>query len=488
MPFPPYPSTPQPFTWTKGQPLQAPWLRNDVFNALLLLTQPPVFSGAQTGVPVAFTVAAGQPFTAAGTAYPLGQPVIFTSTGSGFPSSLTQGQVYYVYNPAGTTFQISTTQGATSPYTSYGSGSGTVQSTQLITQNAWTPVNLDTELNDAWAGHQDTSNPPYYYGMFPGWYLADLIFPANVTNNGSAVSAGLLTQEGTGTVATIGGQCGKMSQTSGRYASSSVTRLVQLSVTGTYAGPQNNYVAAAAWQDSPGAITALATATRFAQMNLEWVAALSGNAMLPVPDNDTWPAPPQMLTSTFVNKNVRDTIGFLAYRPVMEAYYNAGTFSLASQSSEPATGTTIPLDSVHADTRSAFNTGTSTWTCPVPGIYDVYAQVPVKASSSSVSAAAGFTLTSANYNSGTAFTIWGPIQAALTSTGEVNCAVMRRRVRLNRGDTIKLAGYQNSSGSSAATVPSGTWQARLITVWRGKTGPLAAPAGYPSFYPLTYPA
>ena len=466
MPFPPYPSTPSPFTWTKGQPVWAPWLRSDVVNAVLLLTQPPVFSGSQTGVPASFTAIAGTSFTAPATAYVTGQPIVFS--GGSIPSGITAGQVYYVFNPVAGTFGITLTAGG-SVYTGYGSGHGTVATTQLITQSAWTGVSLDTEpgAGDAWNGHQTTTNPAYWYGMFPGYYLAEFTFPCAYTGGGgTGVSAGLLTQEGTGPQQVVGGQCGRISGTAGRYAQVSVTRLLALSVTGTYAGPGNNYAAAAAWQDNASPITPLAAPTRYAQMNTEWLAALSGTPCQ-VPDNDTWPAPPLPVGATFVNKNIRDTIGFLAFRPVMEAYWT-GAYALASGSNLPGTGSTIPCNHVQADNWGAFSAASGVWTAPVPGLYDVYAQVAVSAASTSNGVAAGFTMTSANYNSGTTFTVWGPPQGALTGAGEVNCAVMRRRVRLNAGDFLTLAGFQNDSGSNPATLSYGTWKSRLITVWRAK--------------------
>lgn len=472
MPYPPFPALPAPFTWTKGQSLQAPWLRNDVVNALLLIAQPPVFSGSQTGSPVAFTSIAGTSITAPGTSYTLNQPVVFSSSGGGFPSGLTAGQIYYVYNPVGPVFGIATTAGATSPYTGYGAGSGTVATTQIITASAWTGVNLDTEpgAGDPWGGHQISANMPYFYGMFPGVYLVDFTFPANWTSGGGGVSAGLLTQEGTGLPVTVGGQCGPVSASAGRYSSVSVARLVQFSVTGTYGGAGNNYAGAAAWQDAATAMTPLATPTRFALMNAEWVCALTGNPALPVPDNDPWPEPPLGVGATFANKNVRDTIGFLAFRPTMEAYYAPGGFLIPAAASLPALGTPIPLSGVTVDNRSAFGPIGSAfgWTAPVPGVYDLYGQVPVNATGTLISLAAGLTVTSANYNSGSSFTVWGAPQQALNAPGEVNCAIVRRRLRVNAGDTVLLAGFAADSASNPGTVPYGTWAARIIAVFRNK--------------------
>src|SRR6202034_4690150 len=110
-------------------------------------------------------------------------------------------------------FGISTTPGGVA-YTGFTAGyGGTVTASQLITQSAWTGINLDTEpgAGDPWGGHQVSANEPYYYGMLPGIYLADFTFPANWNSGGGGVSAGLFTQEGTGPLVTVGGQCGQLS-------------------------------------------------------------------------------------------------------------------------------------------------------------------------------------------------------------------------------------------------------------------------------------
>ena len=468
MPFPPWPAAPSPVTWVKGDHADAAQLRSDVLNALLLLTQPPVFSGAATGVPTTFTYATSAGLFTSNATYADGQTLLLSGlTGCSAFSTTT---VYFVQN-SGTapgTFQLATS-GTGSPITTGTSGSGTAQMTQQIATSSWTPVSLDTEVSDAWNTHQTTSNAPYAYGMFGGYYLAEFLFAPSYTGGAGTVSAGIVAQEGTALPVTTGGARMPNSGTSGRYPGVAAVKLLQFTATGTYGGAVNNYVAGAAWQDSGSTVTPLATGTRYPQLNLEWVSGLAANPALPVPDNDAWPAAPQVLGRTFLNKNIRDAVSFLAARPVMEAVYSAGTFSLAAQSSLPAVGTTIPLDTIHVDNRATatqaqMSTSTHVWTCLYPGLYDVYAQTCSNAASTSTSVAAGITVTSVNYNSGSAFTVWGPAQKAATSG--VNSAIVRRRLRLAYGDTLKLAGFQSDSASAAATVPGGTWQPRLITIWR----------------------
>jgi hypothetical protein len=145
--------------------------------------------------------------------------------------------------------------------------------------------------------------------------------------------------------------------------------------------------------------------------------------------------------------------------------YLAGSQTLASQTSLPSPGSAVSLDTAYIDTYGAFNATTHTWTAPVPGTYWCYGQAPVTGGSGAVSVDCGLTIVSANYNGGTVMTVWGGAQVASTSSSEVNCAVVRRLLRFNAGDTLQLAAYQDG-----ATTPhlqaGGAWQCRLIAIWR----------------------
>ena len=464
IPFPPYPLTPQPVTYAEDANIPASTLRSDVDNATLLLTQPPLFVGTQTGSPTPFVAAAGSgaTITTAGAGYSAAQPLVLSGS---VPTPLSAGTVYYASGVSGQLFGLALTSGG-SAVTLTSGGSGTATSIQfLVSGSVPTALNLDTTVTDPWAGHLTTSNVPTYYAIFPGYYLCELEVPLNYTGGSGSVSVAIEGQEGAGPVTTYGGQCMPNSGTSSRYAQPSVAKLLAFSVAGSYGAPANNYVQGAVYQDSGSQQQALINPGRSSQFQVQWVAALTGTAGLPVPDNDTWAAPPQVVSSTFVNKNIRDTIGFLSYIPICEAYYAAGTQTLASQTSLPAAGSAVSLDTAYIDTYSAFSTSTHTWTAPVPGTYWCYGQAPVKGGSGAVSVACGLTVTSANYNGGTAFTLWSGAQTASTSSSEVNCANVRRLLRFNAGDTVKLAAFQD--GASSPVLPSaGIWQSRLIIIWR----------------------
>jgi hypothetical protein len=79
---------------------------------------------------VTITIATPGVLTAATTALPAGTTVILSTTGS-LPTGLTAGVTYYVVNPSGLTFQLSTTSSG-SPITTTGSQSGTHTATPTV--------------------------------------------------------------------------------------------------------------------------------------------------------------------------------------------------------------------------------------------------------------------------------------------------------------------------------------------------------------------
>ena len=431
---------------------------------MLLLTQPPLFVGSQTGNPTPFTAAAGSAavFASAGIGYANGQPL--TLTGSSLPGGFSAGTTYWTVSTSGQTFSLASSNGGTA-ITASSNGAGTATALQFIPNSTWTAVNIDTTVTDPWAGHLTTSNVPVYYGMLPGYYLCEFWYPLNYTGGTGTLSAGITGQEGAGPVTTYGGQSMPASATGSRYPQPSIAKILAFSVTGTYGGAANNFAEGAVIQDSGAQQDALITSTRYPVLQVQWVSDLTGTVGLSVPDNDTWPEPPQPVSSTFVNKNVRDTIGFLSFPPLCEAYYAAGSQTLASQTSLPGIGSAVSLDTAYIDTYSAFSASAHKWTAPVPGTYLCYGQAPVTGGSGAVSVECGLTVHSANYNGGTTITVWGGAQSASTSSSEVNCGNVTRLLRLNAGDTIQLAAFQD--GATNPTLPAGgVWQSRLITIWR----------------------
>lgn len=350
---------------------------------------------------------------------------------------------------------------------------GTQASGQSCPSGTDTALAIDTEVYDNAYGHLDTTTPSQYWGQFAGFYLAQGSSGIFFTGGAGACTTGIGLSSAGGAVTTWYGQRVPMSGTPGFFAQTAVAKLIPISTVGAHISP-TDYVQLIANQNSGSSRTTLTTGGQAPALQLQWVSAISGTVGLTAPANPAWPVPPAIVTSAFLNANIRDTISALINPPIMEAYYAAGSQSLASQAGLTTVGTAIGLDTKTVDNYSAFNTGTSVWTVPTGwgGVYWCYGQCHQAMNATSVALACGLTVTSANYNGGSPVTLWGGggAQAAFAGGGAGNCAIARYRLRLNAGDTVQLAAFQNDSGAAATTLDfvggSSVSESRLITVWR----------------------
>jgi hypothetical protein len=327
-----------------------------------------------------------------------------------------------------------------------------------LTSGVSTEISLDTEAFDTWGGH----NPPAvnYYCRAPGWYLINAFTDfsyagATIHNFTCSIVSGL----GGGAVTTLlnGEQAGGGSASQPPALSAvELIPLAQTAVTAT------DYVQLQARQDTGGAVTL----TGGNYLSARWVGALSGTAGLPVPANPAWPSPPAYITSSFLNANIRDAIRFLTFRPMFRGYY-AGTGQTIPSQTYPA-GSVIHLDTITAnagtggqavDNYSGWSPSNSWWTAPVPGLYSCYGQVAMASTATSYQLNAGFSV------NGTIQWAKGGYQgsgAALVPRS----AIAMRKLRLNAGDTIALAGHQSTgsalgvSGSSKSACFS-----KMIILW-----------------------
>lgn len=331
-----------------------------------------------------------------------------------------------------------------------------------------TPLTMDVENADPYNGHVISgTNNANYYGMQPGWYLAESFVPYNNTAGTGQCNAGIGVSHSGGAITAYYGQRLGISGTGGQFSMPICAKLVRFASVGTQAGTVNDYACALGRQSSAGTISTLSNSNKSAGLQLEWISALTGTPGLPVPSNDPWPVPPDIVTSAFLNKNSRDTINFLSFPPMMEAYNASTAQNINSATVFPALGTVVSLDTTFVDTWNQFGTASSTWTAPRNGLYYVYGNVGLTMGANGLSLSAGLNVTSPLYNGGTAFTFWGGAQAAVASMG--NGAVVRRRLRLLAGDTVSLSAFQRDSSAAAAGVVTGlTAQSpcRLITAWR----------------------
>jgi hypothetical protein len=336
---------------------------------------------------------------------------------------------------------------------------------QSITASSTTAISLDTEQADNYSMHRISTDATQVFCQFPGWYLCEATVPLNYTGGTGTLSALIGGVQNGGPLAYYGGM--RTPSNSGHITVATAAKLMQLVSTGFGTG---DYVSAAVFQNNTGssAETLNNNPAKAPYLMARWVSALSGTQPLIVPANDAWPSPPAVLGHVFMNKNVRDTINYLIYPPIGEWVQSAAQ-NLASQSSVPATGTTIGLGSVAlnpavVDNYGAYSQAANVWTAPVAGVFYCYGQVGLTTGSNTVSMGAGLTVNSSNYNSGSTFTIWGGTMATAASLPQM--ANVRRRLRLNAGDTISLAGFQKDSGAASnALNTTGAWLSRLIICW-----------------------
>jgi hypothetical protein len=333
-------------------------------------------------------------------------------------------------------------------------------------------VILDTELLDNWQMHQDSSaHPDRCYPPLPGLYLAQAYTPLAATSGGGITQACIRAVSGGGTQADYGGAT--IANNATYSAGPIAARLVRMSSVGAYG--TGDYCAPSVGQTSSGPVGTYVGPAKHPLFTLRWIAALTGYPGLPAP---ALPAVPSPITSAWLNSNSQ-AIWFLVYPPAGDWYLTSAIApNLPSATVLPLAGTTIGLDTTANDTTapsslnpaavSAMNLAADTFTAPVPGRYWTYGLLAITGAATTLALAAGLTVTSANYNSGTTTTLWGGVQAA-SGTTATQAAAARRMLRLNAGDTLQLAGWQRDSSSFSASVLGGTNnnQSRLIVIWAG---------------------
>jgi hypothetical protein len=316
-----------------------------------------------------------------------------------------------------------------------------------------TGVALNAEAFDTWGGHIPPST--FYYCQAPGWYLAGAF--AQFAYSGTTqhnFTCSIVSEIGGVNTLLTGEQSGN--STAGQFPALTAVELVPLTLL------NSDHVQLQCRQDTGSAV--LLGGNNW--LSARWVGALSGTAGLPVPANPAWPAPPSYVTSSFLNANIRDTIRFLSYPPMFRGYYAGSGSTLASQTF-PA-GSVIHLDTITTkagtggqavDSYSGWNAANNWWVAPVAGLYSCYAQVALANSSSSYQLHCGFSV------NGTMQWAKGSYQG-ITSTTFPRSAVAVRKLRLNAGDTVALAGSQNCGSSLAVTGSSvsGCFS-KMIILW-----------------------
>lgn len=240
------------------------------------------------------------------------------------------------------------------------SGSQTAAA-QGINDSSFTAMVMDTEQVDTWNGHSLNGDEQNYNCQLAGWYLCEAQTSLDYTGGAGLTQALIGFSVNNGPVTNYGGPI--IENVTGTIPEpAAAAKLIEMTnvVTGVFGN--NDYVQPVVFQTSGTLQLLHQTATSFPWFTVRWVAASSGTTGLSVPANPSWPVPPSYVTSSFMNTNVRDAIRFLIYPPIMEYVLTGTGTTLASQTSLPATGTTINLDTATVDNYSAYSNSTNTWT------------------------------------------------------------------------------------------------------------------------------
>lgn len=185
-----------------------------------------------------------------------------------------------------------------------------------------------------------------------------------------------------------------------------------------------------------------------------WAGVVTGGGTVStVPTPQTAFAGTTAVTSTLLNglSGLGGALNVLNNPPMLRAAnLNGGTISTGTVATVPLAGNT---SGTQVDSYSGLNTGTSTYTVPLAGLYLVHGFVNWSANTGG-QRQAGLQVNSTN--------LWGPSYSA-AGTGGTSPQVTRI-LDLHAGDTVKLITQQNSGGSLALI---GGQPCRLVVVWLG---------------------
>lgn len=180
------------------------------------------------------------------------------------------------------------------------------------------------------------------------------------------------------------------------------------------------------------------------RLSLRWAANSSGTAGLTPPSPASWTALQQCSTANF-NAQIYNAVSFLSYVPYFRATQSSSQV-LATSTTTGITNMTSTLDNY-----SAF--ASNVWTCKVAGTYLVGYQT-------------GFSgVAAVSYGSGVLTKISGvnatyPTPALLGQSNTIVPGI--KTFRFGVGDTVQLAGWQNSGGGASTLTGNDT---RFFTLW-----------------------
>lgn len=337
---------------------------------------------------------------------------------------------------------------------------------QSIANNTAVPVNLDTEIDDAWGMHAnsgDSSQIVVPAGCDGVWLVQGVcsynaassggMFAAQMGHNGVPGVSGYYTGE---KMAAWGGGSFPIPQAlelfpavAGDYFQLSAYQITGASVslainTAPSGGIQFDRAyypfVTARWIGANNSLPGGVMSIPFIQGDGTWFA--NENVQLSVPGPHTWTSNEQATSAKF-NSDILNSVLFLSNVPFCRA--------VAGSPASIASGTAAQVTSMSAtlDNWGAF--ASNTWTAPVSGLYLVMGQVTWPGQASAFQSYADLHTTISGVTSDT---------RGAMSWGTVNGSISVRTIRFTAGDTVKLYGYQNFGSSLTPTTDS-----KLITVW-----------------------
>ena len=322
-----------------------------------------------------------------------------------------------------------------------------------------TAVTLDTEVIDTWGQHWPLgSYPQYYFVPVEGYYLAEGYVPFAYNSTSEATfTAGIQS----GNISNVTTYIGEMHpNASSRNPGVIVSDIITMSNPGAVDASGVSVLGLACSQNSGAGVSldGSGATTLLPRLSVRWVCSVTGTAPLPVPGNPSWPVPPAYIDQSWLNPNVRDTINFLIYPPLLRYTYRAGTYQLPTGTFP--VGNPVPLDTLTNDNYSGWsqsaNGGGGAYVVPANGVYYCHGMVVYGPSSSPGNYWVGFSI-----NGNQAQWCKG-VQAEATGAGVSIAAV--KRLRLTAGQTVTLMGAQ-STGSKLQIVGSGQPVTKLIMLW-----------------------
>ena len=341
--------------------------------------------------------------------------------------------------------------------------SGYQLTTQSIANTTWTPINIDTEQIDVYAGHSDSVNTSRYYPPVSANISAgshDYYLATGYVKWGSTAPFGQDLIGGlrlTGS-ATIVESC-KIAGASGHNMSCFVADIMEIT-------SSSDYIEMMGWQQTGSALSTASSAGSLSSLQCRWVGT-NRWATQPLPGTPhTWAdidqvtaaatgASPKGGVKVPLNTELKAYLGYLYNPPVARLTSQSTTQSIAS-----GAWTSIQFPTSSIDNYGGWSSGANTkYTVQRAGIYHLIGFAALDG----VTSQGGFVGCRWSINGGARF-IPGMAVAPANSTTTGSRVVADVHERLNLNDTVELQVQQTSGGSLTVSNGAGN-PSRLLAMW-----------------------